>query len=266
MKNTFSLFLMVAMMLLAACNNNSKDNSEIVDWDHPLYQLNADGDTISVWKYESIEQGRTVTKIDYPGELHDGGSEMLIYDRDNRLVGTASTLNTGNIHNDNMNYTYNGKVRTGEGIESTEGFPSYYSIKEVTYFLDDELKYDTLTQEFTAELDWLGPEDEEYASEEEPERPLNYYTRKRYEDTPNGYRLVETQTFSSSGIYPDEVNVEYSYRMVYSYNDKGQLVSEKLYDKNGNPGFETTYTYEGNKRIEHQDEFQYITYYKVDKK
>lgn len=266
MKNTFSLFLVVAMMLLAACNNNSKDNSEIVDWDHPLYQLNADGDTISVWKYESIEQGRTVTKIDYPGELHDGGSEMLIYDRDNRLVGTASTLNTGNIHNDNMNYTYDGKVRTGEGIESTEGFPSYYSIKEVTYFLDDELKYDTLTQEFTAELDWLGPEDEEYAVEEEPERPLNYYTRKRYENTPNGYRLVETQTFSSSGIYPDEVNVEYSYKMVYSYNDKGQLVSEKLYDKDGNPGFETTYTYEGNKRIEHQDEFQYTTYYKVDKK
>lgn len=265
MKNTCSLFLVVAMMLLAACNH-TKNNSENVDWDHPLYQLNTNDDTVFVWKYESNEQGRTVTRIDIPGQLHDGGSEMLVYDRNDRLIANVSTLNTGNIHNSNMDYTYEGKVRTGEGIESTEGYPSYYSIKQITYFLDDELKYDTLTQEFTAELDWLEPEDEEYAAEEEPERPLNYYTRKRYEKTPNGYRLVESQTFSSSGIYPDEVNVEYSYKMVYSYNDKGQLVSEKLYDKDGNPGFETTYTYEGNKRIEHQDEFHYTTFYKVDPK
>lgn len=265
MKNTFSLLFVAAMMLLAACNNTN-NKADVVDWDHPLYQLNSNGDTVSVWNYESNEQGRTVTRIDIPGQLHDGGSETLVYDRNNRLVGNVSTLNTGNIHNSNMDYSYEGKVRTGEGIESTEGYPSYYSIKEITYFLDDELKYDTLSQEYTAELDWLGPEDEEYASEEEPERPLNYYTRKRYENTPNGYRLVESQTFSSSGIYPDEVNVEYSYKMVYSYNDKGQLVSEKLFDKNGNPGFETTYTYEGNKRIEHQDDFQYITYYKVNQK
>lgn len=265
MKNTFSLLLVVAMMLLAACNN-TKNNPENVDWDHPLYQLNTNDDTVSVWKYESNEQGRTVTRIDIPGQLHDGGSEMLVYDRNDRLVGDVSTLNTGNIHNSNMDYTYEGKVRIGEGIESTEGFPSYYSIKQITYFLDDELKYDTLTQEFTAELDWLESEDEAYATEEEPERPLNYYTRKRYEKTPNGYRLVESQTFASSGIYPDEVNIEYQYKMVYAYNDKGQLVSEQLYDRDGNPGFETTYTYEGNKRIEHQDEFHYTTYYKVNQK
>ena len=98
---------------------------------------------------------------------------MLIYDRDNRLVGTASTVNSGNIHNSNMNYSYEGKVRTGEGMESTEGYPSYYSIKVVTYYLDDEFKYDTLVQEFTAELDWLGADEEEYIGDEEPERPMN---------------------------------------------------------------------------------------------
>ena len=262
MKHIFTLTPLALVLMLAACNT-SKNNPEIIDWDHPLYQLNADGDTASVWQYETIEQGRTVTRIDLPGIL-DEGSEMLIYDRDDRLVGTASTVNSGNIHNSNMNYTYTGKVRTGEGTQSTDGSPSYYSIKEVTYFLDDEFKYDTLTQQFTAELDWLEPDEEEYVVDGEPERPMNYYMRKRYEETPNGYRLVESQTFTSFGIYPDEVNIEYSYKMVYAYNDKGQLVSEKLYTKDGEPGYETTYTYEGNKRIEHQGDSQYTTYYKVD--
>ena len=261
MKHILTFSALALTLLFAACNN-SKNNPENTDWDHPLYQLNADGDTASVWRYETIEQGRTVTRIDLPVIL-DEGSEMLIYDRNNRLVGTASTVNSGNVHNSNMNYTYEGKVRTGEGIQSTEGYPSYYSIKEVTYFLDDELKYDTLTQEFTAELDWLDPDEEAYTDEEEPERPMNYYVRKRYEKTQDGYRLVESQTFTSTSIYPDEVDVKYSYKMVYDYNDEGQLASEKLYTNDGELGYETTYTYEGNKRIEHHGDTHYTTYYKV---
>ena len=50
---------------------------------------------------------------------------------------------------------------------------------------------------------------------------------------------------------------------MYAYNDKGQLASEKLYTPDGELGYEATYTYEGNKRIEHNGDSRYTTYYKV---
>lgn len=265
MKNTFTFLLLAAIMLLAACINKNEIKPENVDWDSPLYQLNAQGDTLSVWKYETIEQGRTVTKNDLPSDYGDG-STMEIYDRDDRLVGVASSLNTGNIHNTNMSYSYKGKVRTGEGSETTEGYSYFYSIKEVTYYLDDDCKYDTLTQQYVAEMEWDRLYDEEgnEVDQETLEGPLTMFTRNLYETTPDGCcRLVESQTFASSSIYPEEVNVEYSYKIVYAYNDKGQLVSEKLYDRNGKLGYETAYSYQDNKRIECTEGEECTTYYKI---
>lgn len=265
MKNTFTFFFLAAITLLVACNNKNEIKPENVDWDTPLYQLNANGDTCSIWKYETIEQGRTVTKNDLPSDYGDG-STMEIYDRNDRLVGVASSLNTGNIHNTNMTYSYMGKTRTGEGSEATEGYSYFYAIKEVTYYLDDDFKYDTLTQQFVTEMewDWLYDEEGNEVDNEEREGPLTTFTRKLYETTQDGgRRLVESQTFASSTVDPEEVNVEYSYKIVYAYNDKGQLVSEKLYDKNGKLGYETTYSYQDNKRIERTDGEEWTTYYKI---
>ena len=260
MKNTFILLLLATITLLAACNNKNENKTGNVDWDSPLYQLNAQGDTLSVWEYETTEQGRTVTKIDLPSDYGDGTSTE-IYDRNDRLVGTISSLNTGNIHNTNMAYSYQGKTRIAEGSESTEGFTYFYYIKEVTYYLDDEYKYDTLIQQFVKEMDWESDYDED---EEALVGPLTSFTRKLYETTKNGgYQLIESNTFASSTVNPEEVNVEYSYKIKYQYNDKGQLVSEKLYDRNGKLGYETTYSYQDNKRIERADGEECTTYFKI---
>ena len=271
MKHTFTLFLLGFALLLAACNNAPKPNEPVenkqqsVDWDMPLYELNAEGDTCSVWRYENTEQGRTVTKNDLPGDYGEG-STTEIYDPNDRLVSVASSLNTGNFHNTSMTYSYNGKVRTGEGSETTEGYSYFYAIKEVTYYLDDECKYDTLTQQYVAEMewDWLYDEEGNEVDNVEKEGPLTMFTRNRYETTKDGgYQLVESQTYASSTVDPEEVNVEYSYKIVYAYNDKGQLVSEKLYDRNGNLGYETSYSYQDNKRIEQSGDEQLTTYYKI---
>lgn len=264
MKHSFPLILAAFALMLTACNNNPKENKLNVDWDSPLYEVDQDGDTISKWTYQEWEEGRNIIKEDLPSEDNLEGSTTDYYDLDNRLAATETWINSGSDHYMGLDFEYNGKVRIGEGNETIDGAPSFYYIKQITYFLDDECRYDTLTQEFVEEIFWEDIEEDQMEQyEEESEIPMTSYTRKRYEATPTGYRLVEIVSYATDLIDLEDIDIQFSYKESYEYDTEGRLAKKILSFGEDWPNTITTYTYVDNKRIERIDDTETTTYYKI---
>ena len=131
MKHSFILILAALAMLLAACSNEPKEKKMNVDWDSPLYMVDQEGDTMSVWTYQEWEEGRNVIKEDLPDEYFIEGSTTDYYDLDNRLTATETWFNAGSDHYRGFDFEYNGKMRIGEGNETIDGAPSFYYIKQI---------------------------------------------------------------------------------------------------------------------------------------
>ena len=264
MKHSFILVLAAVAMMLTACTNEPKENKLNVDWDTPLYVVDQTGDTITTWEYQEWEEGRTVVKADLPADYFLEGTTTDFYDLDNRLTATEVWINEGNNHYQGFDYEYNGKVRMGEGNETIDGAPSFYYLKQIAYFLDDECRYDTLVQEFVEEIFWEDiQEDQMEEYEEESEIPMTAYTRKRYEATPTGYRLVEVESYATDLIDPEDIDIIFNYKETYEYDAEGRLAKKILSFGEGWPETVTTYTYVDNKCIERTNDDEMTTYYKI---
>ena len=224
-----------------------------VDWDKPLYSLNSETrDTIRKWIYtdSTIEIREEYTEESYGYE----GDACTVFDKDGRMKSDHSSINSGNVHNSDIEYTYNGKVRTGEGMYATEGYPSFTEVKEVTYFADDECKQDTLGQTFSAEVEWDTMEDENA-----PDTKLeleSFYVKK----FTNG-KVTETTNY---GIDSKTGKKVFRSRIVYEYDAAGLLTKSVIVNEQGTPNGEyatTVYTYKDNTRESSNSGTGEITYY-----
>ncbi len=224
-----------------------------VDWDKPLYTLNSETrDTIRKWIYtdSTIEIREEYTEESYGYE----GDACTVFDKDGRMKSDHSSINSGNVHNSDMEYTYNGKVRTGEGMYATEGYPSFTEVKEVTYFADAECKQDTLGQTFSAEVEWDTMEDENA-----PDTKLeleSFYVKK----FTNG-KVTETTNY---GIDSKTGKKVFRSRIVYEYDAAGLLTKSIIVNEQGTPKgeyAETVYTYKDNTCESSNSGTGEITYY-----
>ena len=224
-----------------------------VDWDKPLYTLNSETrDTIRKWIYtdSTIEVREEYTEESYGYE----GDACTVFDKDGRMKSDHSSINSGNVHNSDMEYTYNGKVRTGEGMYATEGYPSFTEVKEVIYFADDECKQDTLGQTFSAEVEWDTMEDENA-----PDTKLeleSFYVKK----FTNG-KVTETTNY---GIDSKTGKKVFRSRIVYEYDATGLLTKSVIVNEQGTPEGEyatTVYTYKDNTCESSNSGTGEITYY-----
>lgn len=224
-----------------------------VDWKKPLYTIDSEsGDTTSTWLYTDTS---TVEYAFYTEQSFGyEGDATTYYDKQGRLISYNSSINSGNIHDDEMDYTYNGKVRTGEGINATQGYPVFTQVREITYFADDELKQDTLSQTYTADVEWDTMEDE---TAPETVLKLDNYISKKFV---NGL-LKELTCYTAE---TDSDAMKFSYRIVYEYNSAGLLIKSQMLDEKGvlmGEYAETTYTYKDNMCISSNDGTESITYY-----
>lgn len=224
-----------------------------VDWKKPLYTIDSEsGDTTSTWLYTDTS---TVEYAFYTEQSFGyEGDATTYYDKQGRLISYNSSINSGNIHDDEMDYTYNGKVRTGEGINATQGYPVFTQVREVTYFADDELTQDTLSQTYTADVEWDTMEDE---TAPETVLKLDNYISKKFV---NGL-LKELTCYTAE---TDSDAMKFSYRIVYEYNSAGLLIKSQMLDEKGvlmGEYAETTYTYKDNMCISSNDGTESITYY-----
>ncbi len=271
------VFLPLTALLLAfySCNNapqqnsdNASDTTKIsisepkddapaadpsVDWNKPLFTIDTEtGDTITKWLYNdtSIVETSIYTEASYGYE----GDETTVYDLKGRIISQCGTINSGNIHNDEMEYTYEGKIRTGKGNNITEGYPSFTDIKEVVYFADSDFKMDTLGQTFTADVSWDTMEDE---NEPEIQYELESYYIKKYKDG----RVIDLTNY---GKDVSTNKMEFRSRIIYEYNTAGDLIKSTILNEQGTPMGEyaaTTLTYEGNACISTNDGTETKTFY-----
>lgn len=218
-----------------------------VDWDKPLYTLDSEtGDTLKKWVYD----GNNVT-IYYMGDYGEG-STTYKYDDKHCLVSESDDINTGNIHHSEMYYTYQGKMRYGTGLESTEGNPSYIDIDDITWFADDACTMDTLNQTLVAEMDW--------EEDVEKDKEVESSTVKKFKDG----KLIEQTTYGCDYINVKDLAPHFRSKIVYKYNSAGLLAEETILDQDGNPMGEyatTKYTYKGNARESNITGTSEITYY-----
>ena len=224
-----------------------------VNWDKPLYSLDSETrDTIRKWIYtdSTIEVREEYTEESYGYE----GNACTVYDKNGRLIGDHSSINSGNVHNSDIEYTYNGKVRTGEGMFGTEGYSSFTQVKEITYFADAECKQDTLGQTFTAEVEWDTMEDENA-----PDTKLeleSYYVKK----FTNG-KVTETTNYGKDS---ETGKMVFRSRIVYEYDAAGLLTKSVIVNEQGTSMgeyAETVYTYKDNTRESNNSGTGEITYY-----
>ena len=214
------------------------DVDDDVDWDRPLFTLDDNGDTIESWSYN--RQGQLV----YYESKDDGfeDTRSYAYDAKGRLLTESGYSFTGNIREYTEEYTYNGNVRTAMGVQTTEGYPTYYKTKEVCYFMDEDFKYDTLCQQYEMELSW----DVDDYDEKELEEGLSHlarYTTRKYMVINGETKLSEECYYYEDQEHPGAMNL--GYRAVNHYNGQGLLVSNISCSASGNE-FKTDYNYSGN--------------------
>lgn len=214
------------------------DVDDDVDWERPLYTLDDNGDTTEIWQYN--QRGQLVYYESKDEDFED--TRSYIYDASGRLLRQAGYSFTGNVREFTEEYTYNGKVRTAMGIHTTEGYPSYYKTKEVSYFMDEDFKYDTLRQQYEIELSW----DIEDYDEKEIEEGLSHlarYSTYKYTVINGETKLAEECYYYEDIDNPSTLNL--GYRSVNHYNSQGLLVSNVSYSSSGGE-FLTEYSYSGN--------------------
>ena len=210
-----------------------------VDWDRPLFSLNAESDTVETWTYDEL--GNLVS---YYAEDPDGFRESndYLYDAWGRLVRATGSSFTGNTREFYEDYTYADNMRISRGDHFTEGYPSYFKVKEVRYFMDGDFKYDTLCQEYEAELSW-----DEYIEDEEDfdESLLNLarYSTKKYTEIKGEPRVSEECFYYEDGEHPGKYNL--GYKIINIYNDQGLLACSISQMANG-AETKADYHYQGN--------------------
>lgn len=275
MKHTFALFLLGFAMLLAACNNTPKPaepvkstdpveaNQPVVDWEMPLYELNAVGDTNWVWTYQDTEEGRTVVKLAEEDESYYDRYEYQ-YDHEGRLIKMSVGNNYGKVRIREVTYTYNldEKMRVGEGKESAEGDPVFFVVREESYFLDDACQYDTLSCAYSAEVSWDALDtDDDGVPDKEPNPVWDFYSyqRTKYEQTADGWRPVEKWYYAGQD---ENGEMLLNAKDEYAYDEEGRLASE-ITTYRGENVEEKTYTYHDNVRIQHFGDYQMPTYFEI---
>ena len=207
--------------LIQATGNEAQDANEVlfdvfddVDWERPLCSF----DSIENWTYNELGQ---LVSVDGEYSESSYGSSSYRYDVFGRLIVEYNTSFTGNHREDTKFYHYKGLVRTGMGMHTTEGYPYYFASKEVCYFMDEDFKYDTLCEEYSAEVSWDDyNEDDTYA---EGQLQLARYTTKRYKVVNGETKLDEKRFYHRAQDDPDAFLLGYC--ETYVYNTQGLLVS-----------------------------------------
>jgi hypothetical protein len=263
MKNTLFAAIFSTSILLTACggsgsNNGNGDGGNAsnadatiaatptpksadsnVDWEKPLYVINDKGDTLETWTYNA--KGLVIRNCSRYDLIDECDYE---YDEQGRLVWKRCVSKSGNIHESEYKYTYNGNVRIGEGSERAEGWQSYFDIKERYYYLDTECKYDTLTQIYEMEISWDDADN--YNHDISNAKPTSY-ANKQYKKFGDKYLVTEENWFRRD--YDDESKLVNSFRFLYEYNDKGLLTKEIQYDSNQKLSATITYEYNADNLI-----------------
>ena len=203
-----------------------------VDWERPLYSLDANGDTTEVWCYNP--SGKLVSYYELEG---DTPLSIIGYRYDvlGRLIYEGGSSFFGNTREYNEDFTYKDNVCTSIGKHTTEGYPSFFMAKEVRYCLDNDFKYDTLCQEYEAEVSW-----DDYVDDKDfDERLLQLarYTTSRYAEINGEMKIVENCFYTK---YQDDPDFHLGYKDTYHYNSQGLLISIVHHASDGK---ETTYNY-----------------------
>ena len=188
-----------------------------VDWSKPLVEFGDDGDTMDIWTYN--QRGLPVRDDFLANNEYGTDYTSYYYDSDNRLVSVFSHLFTGNVHESSADYTYDGNMMTVDEIHTTEGYPTFYYVKEVSYFMDDSYQYDTLYVRYEKEISWDDYEDE--GSYDEGLEMQDFVTKK-YEEVDGQTRLMEECHYLSVEGYPDSL-MQVS-KLWHLYNPQGLLV------------------------------------------
>ena len=161
MRHIISLSVMAFAMLLAACNNTPKpvatneNQQPTVDWDTPLYELDAEGDTNCVWTYQVTDEGRTVVQYSEDEDSYYDRYEYQ-YSPDGRLAKMKVENGPWKVRYREVTYEIDldMKTRVGEGQEHAEGDPQYYEVREQSWCLDDNYLYDTVSYYYSAVVSW----------------------------------------------------------------------------------------------------------------
>lgn len=194
------------------------DVDDDVDWDRPLYSINANGDTTEFWRYDG--QGKLVSYEVYDGDNLENMNGYR-YDVWGRLIHEGGSSFLGNTREYNEDFTYDGHVCTSKGMHTTEGYPSFFMAKEVRYCLDDDYKYDTLCEEYDAEVSW-----DDYVDDEDFDESLlrlARYTKKQYAVVNGETKIAEERFYHAAYDDPDAFLLGYT--DTYQYNSQGLLVS-----------------------------------------
>ena len=265
MKKKLFAAMFATAILLTACGGNNNGNSNgngdggnasnadakpaatsavkrtdsNVDWTRPLYTVNDKGDTLEIWTYN--DKG-LVIQDNSNYDLKDENSYK--YDDQDRVVWHYSITYSGNNHESEYKYAYKGNVRIGEGSEMAEGWLSYFDVKELTYYLDTECKYDTLTQIYEMEISWDDADN--YNHDISNAKPTSY-VNKQYKKFGDKYLVTEENWFRRD--YDDESKLINSFRFIYEYNDKGLLTKQIQYDSYQKLSATITYEYNAANRI-----------------
>ena len=258
MKATLFLSVLAVAFVMMACggkvNNVNQDNDtqpqivenlasnpeevvfdvfDDVDWDRPLYSLDKNGDTTEVWRYD--RSGKLVSYYELEGD-----SPLSIigyrYDVLGRLIHEEGSSFYGNTREYTEDFTYKDNVCTSIGKHTTEGYPSFFMAKEVRYCLDNDFKYDTLCQEYEAEVSW-----DDYVDDEDfDERLLQLarYTTNRYAEINGETKIVESCFYTANHDAPGAFH--FGYKDTYHYNSQGLLISVVHHASDGK---ETTFNY-----------------------
>lgn len=265
---------MSVAMLLAACNNAPKpaepekpveDQQPTVDWDMPLYELSAEGDTTCVWTYLESEEGRTVIQL---SEQEDSFYDRYEYQYgpDGKLVRMKVENGPWKVRVREVTYgiDLDLKTREGEGKEYAEGDPQYYEVREQSWCLDDNYLYDTVTYYYSAVVSWDElDKDGDGVQDYWPTPVWEDYTvqRTRYVETPLGWKPAEKKYFAG---FDEEWNPLLNARVESTYDEEGRLTSETTYYMGGSTETKN-YTYEGNVRTMQATPYsaEIKTYYKI---
>lgn len=262
----------------------SQDPEVVVDWTKPIYSLGeTEKDTLSKWEYNDkgleikeifFDNGKvgetTISEYDANGNciknVQTGschGETAYTYDAQNRLVYSNGDLFSGNTHWFSSEFTYEGQKSFEMSRQSTEGQPGAYESKTVTYYMDPECRYDTLSQSYEKEVSYDADGNEVANAFSDT---CVTYTTKKYQVVNGKTLLAESATYR---LY--EKVYELSVKYTYQYDEEGNVskeITETSYDTT-----EANYTYDGNCQMKTEvrtskdgrvDKSTSKTYYKVD--
>ena len=271
MRHIITLSVMAFAMLLAACNNTPKpvatneNQQPTVDWDTPLYELDAEGDTNCVWTYQVTDEGRTVVQYSEDEDSYYDRYEYQ-YSPDGRLAKMKVENGPWKVRCREVTYDIDldMKTRVGEGQEYAEGDPQYYEVREQSWCLDDNYLYDTVSYYYSAVVSWDElDQDDDGVQDYWPTPVWEDYTlqRTRYEQTARGWQPVEKKYYAD---FDDAGNILLNARVEYTYDEEGRLLSETTYYQSGSSETKN-YTYEGNVRTMQATPYsaEIKTYYKI---